>query len=101
MVRLINHYSGGVMDSEIILETNNLTVYYGSQRGIKNLNLSIKRGEVFGFLGPNGAGKTTTLRVLLDIIHPTSGSATMFGMDCQKQGVGIRKRVGYVPGELN
>ncbi|MBN2536083.1 MAG: EFR1 family ferrodoxin [Spirochaetales bacterium] len=56
------------MKSEVILETSNLTVYYGSQRGIKDLNLSIKKGEIFGFLGPNGAGKTTTLRVVLDII---------------------------------
>ncbi|MCA9961051.1 MAG: ABC transporter ATP-binding protein, partial [Anaerolineales bacterium] len=56
--------------------------------------------EVFGFLGPNGAGKTTTQRVLLDVIRPTSGTAAIFGMDCQHDGVAIRQRVGYIPGEL-
>ncbi|HYO89351.1 MAG TPA: ATP-binding cassette domain-containing protein, partial [Candidatus Limnocylindrales bacterium] len=57
------------------IETHQLTVYYGKQRGIKEVNLSVEYGEVFGFLGPNGAGKTTTQRALLDVIHPTSGSA--------------------------
>ena len=84
-----------------IIETQNLTVYYGQHRGILNVNLSVEQGEVFGFLGPNGAGKTTTQRVLLDVIHPTSGRATIFGMDCQRQGVEIRKRIGYLPGELS
>ncbi len=86
--------------SEPIIQTNNLTVYYGRVRGVKNLNLAVERGEAFGFLGPNGAGKTTTQRVLLDVIRPTAGNAAIFGMDCRKQGVDIRKRVGYLPGEL-
>jgi ABC-2 type transport system ATP-binding protein len=60
----------------------------------------VESGEVYGFLGPNGAGKTTTLRVLMDIIRPTSGHACVFGLDCQKNGVQIRQRVGYLPGEL-
>lgn len=84
-----------------IVETSDLTVYYGKHRGIADVNLSVEQGEVFGFLGPNGAGKTTTQRVLLDIIHPSSGRATIFGLDCQKQGVEIRKRIGYLPGELS
>lgn len=84
-----------------IIETSDLTVYYGKHRGIVGVNLSVEKGEVFGFLGPNGAGKTTTQRVLLDVIHPSSGWATIFGLDCQKQGVEIRKRVGYLPGELS
>jgi ABC-2 type transport system ATP-binding protein len=83
-----------------IIETQNLTVYYGKHRGIKNVNLTVEKGEAFGFLGPNGAGKTTTQRVLLDVIRPTYGRATIFGLDCQKQGVELRKRVGYLPGEL-
>jgi ABC-2 type transport system ATP-binding protein len=83
-----------------IIETENLTVYYGKQRGIYNLNLTVARGEVFGFLGPNGAGKTTTQRVLLDVIRPTSGRAAVFGLDCRQQGVELRRRVGYLPGEL-
>jgi ABC-2 type transport system ATP-binding protein len=86
--------------SDKIIETHDLTIYYGKYRGVKNVNLSVERGEAFGFLGPNGAGKTTTQRVLLDVIRPTSGRATVFGMDCRKQGVELRKRVGYLPGEL-
>ena len=89
------------MESDTIIQTENLSVYYGTHRGIRNLDLSVRKGEVFGFLGPNGAGKTTTLRVLLDIIHPTKGSASMFGLDCQKNGAAIRKRVSYLPGELH
>ncbi|MBN1273027.1 MAG: ATP-binding cassette domain-containing protein [Candidatus Aminicenantes bacterium] len=89
------------MSSEIVIQTHNLSVYYGSQRGIKNLNLSVYKGEVLGFLGPNGAGKTTTQRVLLDIIHPTKGSAAIFGLDCQKNGAAVRKHLSYLPGELS
>jgi ABC-2 type transport system ATP-binding protein len=89
------------VNSEIIIQTKNLSVYYSAHRGIKNLNLSVQRGEVFGFLGPNGAGKTTTLRTILDIIHPTKGSATLFGLDSQKNGAAIRERVSYLPGELS
>ena len=83
-----------------IIETNDLSVYYGRQRGIRDLNLTVEQGEVFGFLGPNGAGKTTTMRIVLDIIRPTAGRAAIFGLDCQKDGVTIRRRIGYIPGEL-
>ena len=86
--------------SQPIIETSNLSVSYGRQRGIRDLNLSVEQGEVFGFLGPNGAGKTTTMRVLLDIIRPTAGRAAIFGLDCQKDGVIIRRRIGTIPGEL-
>lgn len=86
--------------SEIIIETHDLTFYYGKHRGIKKVNLTVERGEAFGFLGPNGAGKTTTQRVLLDVIRPTSGRASIFGMDSRAWGVELRKRVGYLPGEL-
>ena len=84
-----------------VIETQDLTVYYGGHRGIIDVNLSVGKGEVFGFLGPNGAGKTTTLRVLLDVIHPTRGRASIFGLDCQRDGVDIRRRVGYLPGEFS
>ena len=83
-----------------VIETEDLTVFYGKHRGIIDVNLTVQQGEVFGFLGPNGAGKTTTMRVLLDIIRPTRGRASLFGLDCQREGVAIRKRVAYVPGEL-
>jgi len=86
--------------SENVIETQDLTVYYGKHRGILDVNLTIEKGEVFGFLGPNGAGKTTTQRVLLDVFPPTSGRATVFGLDCQKEGVKIRQQIGYLPGEL-
>ena len=84
-----------------IIETSGLTMYYGHQRGIQDVNLQVRKGEIFGFLGPNGAGKTTVQRVLMDVIRPTRGSATIFGLDCQKQGVDIRKQVGYLPSELS
>jgi ABC-2 type transport system ATP-binding protein len=86
--------------SNNVIETHDLMVYYGKHRGILNVNLTVEQGEVFGFLGPNGAGKTTTQRVLLDVFPPTAGSANIFGLDCQDQGVEIRKRIGYLPGEL-
>ena len=89
------------MSSENIIQTNDLSVYYGAHRGVKDLNLSVQKGEVFGFLGPNGAGKTTTLRAILDIIHPTRGSATIFGLDSKKNGVAVRERLSYLPGELS
>ncbi|MFP4115147.1 MAG: ABC transporter ATP-binding protein [Spirochaetales bacterium] len=88
------------MDQHAI-ETHDLTVHYGRHRGIRDVNLTVSKGEVFGFLGPNGAGKTTTQRVLLDVIRPTSGSATVFGLDSRTQGREVRKRVGYLPGDLS
>jgi ABC-2 type transport system ATP-binding protein len=100
-LRLTHTGKKGAMSSEIIIQTNDLSVYYGTHRGIKDLNLSVQKSEVFGFLGPNGAGKTTTLRAILDIIHPTQGSSTIFGLDSKKNGVAIRERLSYLPGELN
>jgi len=87
--------------TDYIIETKGLSVYYGRHRGILDVDLCVETGEVFGFLGPNGAGKTTTQRVLLDIIRPTAGEAHMLGLDCQKEGVVARDRVGYLPGELS
>ncbi len=84
-----------------VIETKGLTVYYGRHRGIVNVNLTVEKGEVFGFLGPNGAGKTTTERVLLDVIRPSKGEAIIFGHNCQREGVAVRQKVGYLPGELS
>lgn len=89
------------MAHQPVIEIRELTVFYGTQRGVENVNLSVHPGEVFGFLGPNGAGKTTTLRVLLDVIRPNRGSASLFGLDCQNQGAEARRRVGYLPGDLS
>ena len=81
------------------IKTVNLTKYYGKSRGIVNLNLSVKKGECFGFIGPNGAGKSTTIRTLLGLISPTSGSAQIFGKDITKEKEAILQNIGYLPSE--
>ena len=85
------------MDAAIRLDR--LTKFYGSQVGVEDLDLEVMPGEIFGYLGPNGAGKTTTIRVLVDLIRPTSGTATVLGMDAQAESVEARRRVGYIAGE--
>jgi ABC-2 type transport system ATP-binding protein len=87
-------------DNEIIINTAKLTKFYGKQLGIEDVDLEVKRGEVFGYLGPNGAGKTTTIRTLLDFIRPTRGAATVFNLDIRQSSVEIHRRVGYLNGEL-
>ena len=77
-----------------------LTKRYGPLTALNELTLDIQRGEVFGFLGLNGAGKTTTIRLLLDLLRPTSGQAFIFGYDCWAEGLDARARIGYLPGEL-
>jgi ABC-2 type transport system ATP-binding protein len=81
------------------IETRGLTKDYGAHRGIFDLDLAVRQGEVFGFLGPNGAGKTTTIKLLMGMIHPTRGAATIFGLDAERDAVAVKRRVGYVPGE--
>lgn len=83
-----------------IIETDKLTKRYGKARGILNLDLEVKEGEIFGFIGPNGAGKSTTIRTLLGLIEPTSGEATIFGKDITKYGPEIREEIGYLPSEV-
>lgn len=83
-----------------VINTVNLTKYYGKDKGIENVNLSIDEGEIFGFIGPNGAGKSTTIRTLLGLIKPTSGSATIFGKDIIAEGPSIRHDIGYLPSEV-
>jgi beta-exotoxin I transport system ATP-binding protein len=82
------------------IETRGLTKYYGPVVGLENLSLEVGQGEVFGFLGANGAGKTTTIRMLLDLVRPTSGTASILGFDCHRQGLEARRRIGYLPGEM-
>lgn len=86
--------------TEVIIRTENLTKYYGKHLGVENLNFEIKKGELFGFLGPNGAGKSTTIRLLLNLLKPSSGKAYMFGKEVQKYYSTLLKRIGNVPGEL-
>ena len=83
-----------------VIETSGLTKTYGKDRGIKNVDLTVNEGEVFGFLGPNGAGKTTTVRTLLGFMTPTDGRAEVLGMDIEKDSVAIRSMVGNLPGEF-
>lgn len=83
-----------------VIETINLTKYYGRARGIIDVNLTVGEGEIFGFIGPNGAGKSTTIRTLLSLIFKTSGEARIFGMDCEKDKVKILTDVGYLPSEV-
>ena len=83
-----------------VIETDRLTKSYGDARGIEDLSLTVRRGDIFGFLGPNGAGKTTTIRTLLDLLHPTSGSARLFGLDSRRDSRAIRARLGNLPGEF-
>ena len=90
-----------LIDSDVVIRTRGLTKSYGSVAAVVDADMEVRRGEVFGYLGPNGAGKTTTIRVLLDHIRPTSGSATVFGMDTRANSVAIKRRVGYLPGEFS
>lgn len=83
-----------------VIEINNLTKYYGKERGIIDVTFNVEEKEIFGFIGPNGAGKSTTLRTLLALIYPTSGSAKIFGKDCIKHGPEIKKEIGYLPSEV-
>ncbi|MFO8052320.1 MAG: ABC transporter ATP-binding protein [Thermoplasmatota archaeon] len=86
--------------SEAVIRINRLTKYYGKARGIIDVDLSVEKGEIFGFLGPNGAGKSTTIRTILDYIRPTSGSAMVNGMDPTKEGANVRRSVGYLPSDF-
>lgn len=81
------------------IKTTNLTKSYGKSRGIIDLNLTVKKGEFFGFIGPNGAGKSTTIRTLLGLIHKNSGHAEVLGMDIEKEQQKLLSRVGYLPSE--
>lgn len=99
--------------SETVLEVSNLTKIYGRELGLggrrvgrrvvgaRDVSFSVRRGEIFGFLGPNGAGKTTVMRSILDYLHIQEGTITVFGMDHHRDALKIRKRIGYVPGDLS
>lgn len=87
------------MSSMKAIETTNLTKYYGKFRGIEDLNLTVNKGEFFGFIGPNGAGKSTTIRTLLGLIKSSSGSASVLGLDIEKDKEKILERIGYLPSE--
>jgi ABC-2 type transport system ATP-binding protein len=93
------------MADQGVIQTQNLGKTYKSESGpvigLEGLDLTVYRGEIFGYLGPNGAGKTTTIRMLLDLIRPTEGSATILGLDAQRDSLELRARIGFLPGELS
>jgi len=82
--------------NSLVIETQNLTKTYKEAQALKGLNLTVKQNSIFGFLGPNGAGKSTTIKLLLGLIQPSAGRATIFGHDVQRDSVEVRKRVGYL-----
>src|ERR1700759_180089 len=88
------------MSTPPVIATSGLTKDYGSGRGLFGMDLEVRQGEVFGFLGPNGAGKSTTMRLLLDLRRPTSGSARVLGLDTRPDSFEMRRRVGFLPGDL-
>ena len=84
-----------------VIEVSGLTKYYGTKRGVIDLSFEVREGEIFGFLGPNGAGKTTTIRLLMGLLFPKSGRASVGGLDCWRDSVQVKRLVGYLPGELS
>jgi ABC-2 type transport system ATP-binding protein len=84
-----------------VIDIRGLSKRYGRLAAVRHLDLQVRRGEIFGFLGLNGAGKTTTIRILLDLLRPTAGSASVFGHDCRAHGLAVRASLGYLPGELS
>lgn len=82
------------------IEVNNLTKYYGKDRGIVDVSFRVEEGEIFGFIGPNGAGKSTTIRLFLSLIFPSSGEAKIFGKDAIQYGPELRQDIGYLPSEV-
>jgi len=88
------------MSAAPAIAVEGLTKYYGRVIGIEDLSFQVARGEVFGFLGANGAGKTTTMRLLLDLLRPSRGRASVMGVDCHRDSLAARRLIGYLPGDL-
>ncbi|MBN2346875.1 MAG: ABC transporter ATP-binding protein [Candidatus Aminicenantes bacterium] len=85
---------------DTVICAEGLSKNYGRHLGIDGVGIEVRRGEVFGYLGPNGAGKTTTIRILMDFIRADRGKAEVFGLDCRRDSVAIRRRVGFLPGNV-
>ena len=84
-----------------VIDISDLSKFYGKARGIEHINLEINEGEIFGFIGPNGAGKSTTIRILMNMIFPTGGSAKIMGMDVIRETRNIKSKIGYIPSDAN
>ncbi|MEX2501331.1 MAG: ATP-binding cassette domain-containing protein, partial [Trueperaceae bacterium] len=82
------------------LSVSGLVKSYGRHRALGGLDLEVRRGETFGFIGPNGAGKSTTIRILLDLLRPDAGRVAVLGQTPREGGPALRRRIGYLPGEL-
>jgi ABC-2 type transport system ATP-binding protein len=91
---------GDTISQEKVIEIRNLTKMYGNHVAVKDLSLTVEKGEIMGFLGPNGAGKTTTIRSCLALLAKTAGVITIFGLDSHRDAVAIRKKTGYLPGDF-
>src|SRR4030066_1906261 len=91
-------FKGGNMEpnNSLVIETHNLSKIYKEAQALKGLNLTVKQNSIFGFLGPNGAGKSTTIKLLLGLIKPSQGQASVFGHDVQRDSVEIRKHIGFL-----
>ena len=87
-------------NGESVLTIEGLVKDYGAVHAVRGISLDLRRGEILGFLGPNGAGKSTTIRCVLDLLRPTAGTIRVFGMDPRRDGVAVRARLTYLPGEL-
>ena len=85
---------------KIVLEINNLTKFYGSVLAVKDLSLTLKEGEIFGFIGPNGAGKSTTIRAIMNLIHRTEGTILFEGKVLKKDDIALKEQIGYLPSEI-
>lgn len=96
----LRFYQSEESDEMDYIKTEKLTKHYGKNRGIEDIDVNVKKGEIFGFIGPNGAGKSTLIRTLLNFLYPTSGSATILGKDIVKNSKEIKEDIGYVPSEV-
>ncbi len=85
---------------KIVLEIQKLTKYYGNVLAVKDLSLTLKEGEIFGFIGPNGAGKSTTIRAIMNLIHKTEGTILFDGKILKKDDVLLKEQIGYLPSEV-
>src|SRR5438552_9665833 len=97
-----NRPGGGhiMITHEPVIVIDTLHKSYGSVQAVNDISFQVERGEIFGFLGPNGAGKTTTIRCLIDVLRPSAGKITIFGLDARRDALAIHSRVGYLPGDV-
>ncbi|WP_394939754.1 ABC transporter ATP-binding protein [Psychromicrobium sp. YIM B11713] len=98
--RALNETAEPANSADYAIQAHQITKKYGSRLALNGVSFTMPKGTVFGVIGPNGAGKTTTMRTLLDIVRPTSGQATVLGVDPRQAGPELRRRIGFLPGEL-